>query len=219
MLIGYARTSTVEQEAGLDAQERDLKAAGCERVVREQVSSVAHRSKLEGLLENLRKDDVVIVTKLDRLARSMRDLLNIIDRITKAGASLKILAMNLDTGTATSKLMLNILGSVAEFEREIMLERQREGIAKAKGEGKYRGRQRTPEAKAAMVLKLHTAGARPTDIGKQVGVSRATVYRIIKPDELPVLPREPVPKRPTKPVPKKSMPANKSRNSNIEVQS
>jgi DNA invertase Pin-like site-specific DNA recombinase len=181
MLIGYARTSTIEQEAGLDAQVRDLKALGCQRIHKEQVSSVAHRNKLEAALDDLRPGDVLIVTKLDRLARSMRDLIGIVDRIAAAGASLKILAMNLDTSTPTGTLMLNVIGSVAQFEREMMLERQREGIAKAKGEGKYRGRQPTPEAKAAMVLRLHAAGTRPTEIVKQVGVSRATVYRLIKP--------------------------------------
>jgi DNA invertase Pin-like site-specific DNA recombinase len=224
MLIGYARTSTVEQEAGLDAQKRDLKAAGCERLRDEQVSSVATRAKLELTLQELRPGDVLVVTKLDRLARSMRDLISITDRITAAGASMRILAMNLDTSTPTGTLMLNVIGSVAQFEREMMLERQREGIAKAKGEGKYRGRQPTPEAKAAIVLKLNAAGVRPTDIGKQVGVSRATVYRIIKEtkpadDEPPRL-RVAVPNLPSKtrvPVPR--VPAKKSRNSNIEVQS
>jgi DNA invertase Pin-like site-specific DNA recombinase len=213
MLIGYARTSTVEQEAGLDAQVRDLKALGCQRIHKEQVSSVATRAKLEAALDDLRPGDILVVTKLDRLARSMRDLITIVDRITAAGASLKIIAMHLDTSTPTGKLMLNMLGSVAQFEREMMLERQREGIAKAKGEGKYRGRQPTPEVKAAMVVRLHSQGVRPTEIVKQVGVSRATVYRLIgKPakavdDEAPARPRIQVPTIPKKRVPVPTVPA------------
>ena len=147
MKFGYARTSTLEQEAGFEAQRRDLNAAGAEKIFAEQVSSVARRDQLDRLLDELRRGDVVIVTKLDRLARSMRDLLEIVDCIEKAGASLRILAMNLDTGTPTGKLMLNVLGSVAQFEREMMLERQREGIAKAKAQGKYRGRAPTAKAK------------------------------------------------------------------------
>jgi DNA invertase Pin-like site-specific DNA recombinase len=132
MKFGYARTSTLEREAGFEAQRRDLAAAGAEKTFAEQVSSVAKRAQLDRLLGELRQGDVVIVTKLDRLARSMRDLLDIVGCIETAGASLRILAMNLDTSTPTVKLMLNVLGSVAQFEREMMLERQREGIAKAK---------------------------------------------------------------------------------------
>src|SRR6478735_3851804 len=132
MLIGYARTSTVDQEAGFEAQKRDLDAAGCKKVFSEQVSSVATREQLHAALDYLRDDDVLVVTKLDRLARSMRDLLEIVARIDAKGANLRILAMHLDTITATGKLMLNVLGSVAEFERAMMLERQREGIAKAR---------------------------------------------------------------------------------------
>ena len=131
MLIGYARTSTVEQEAGFEAQKRDLSTVGCTKLFAEQVSSVAQRDELEAALDYLRDDDVLVVTKLDRLARSMANLLDIVARIEAKGASLRILAMNLDTTTATGKLMLNVLGSVAEFERSMMLERQREGIAKA----------------------------------------------------------------------------------------
>jgi len=178
--IGYCRTSTTDQEAGLEAQQRDLNAAGCQRLFSEQVSSVAARPKLEQVLENLRQGDVLVVTKLDRLARSMRDLLEIISRIEAAGASLRILAMGLDTTTATGKLMLNVLGSVAEFERAMMLERQREGIAKAKAAGKYKGRAPTARAKAAEVRKLHAEGVGATDIAKRLGVGRASVYRALE---------------------------------------
>ena len=101
---------------------------------------------------------MLVVTKLDRLARSMRDLLDIVARIEGKGASLLILAMSLDTSTATGKLMLNVLGSVAEFERSMMLERQREGIAKAKASGKYKGRAPTARAKAGEIRALAGKG-------------------------------------------------------------
>lgn len=177
MQIGYARTSTTEQEAGLEAQRRDLEAAGCEKLFVEQVSSVAKRDELEAAIDYLRDGDALVVTKLDRLARSMRDLLVIVERIEAKGAGLCILAMNLDTKTATGKLMLNVLGSVAEFERSMMLERQREGIAKAKAEGKYKGRAPTAKAKAGEVEALLAAGVSPTDVARQLGIGRSSVYR------------------------------------------
>ena len=140
MRIGYARTSTAEQEAAFGAQQRDLRAAGCTNIVAEQVSSVAERPKLQAVLGSLKKGDVLVVTKLDRLARSIRDLLEIADAIRERGAQLRVLNPGIDTTTPTGKLLLSVLGSIADFEREIMLERQREGIEAAKAEGKYRGR-------------------------------------------------------------------------------
>src|SRR5215470_7069748 len=101
MLVGYARTSTVEQEAGLEAQERDLKALGVEKLFSEQVSSVAEREKLTAAIDFIREGDVLVVTKLDRLARSMRDLMAIVDKIKAKGASLRILNMGMDTTTPT----------------------------------------------------------------------------------------------------------------------
>jgi DNA invertase Pin-like site-specific DNA recombinase len=176
-IVGYARTSTTEQEAGLAAQTRDLKAAGARKLFTEQTSSIGAREKLEAALDYLREGDVFVVTKLDRLARSMRDLLDIVARIEERGATLRILAMNLDTATPTGKLMLNVLGSVAQFEREMMLERQREGIAKAKAEGKYRGRAPTARAKSGEIEKLLADGVSPTEVARRLGVSRASVYR------------------------------------------
>ena len=180
MLIGYARTSTADQEAGFEAQKRDLDAAGCKKVFGEQVSSVVVREQLNVALEYLRDEDVLVVTKLDRLARSMRDLLDIVAQIEAKGASLRILAMNLDTTTATGKLMLNVLGSVAEFERSMMLERQREGIAKAKTEGKYRGRAPTARTKSEEVRRLLANGLGPSAVAVRLGMSRASVWRIAK---------------------------------------
>ncbi|NVK17697.1 MAG: recombinase family protein [Methylocystaceae bacterium] len=181
MLIGYARTSTLEQEAGLEAQLRDLNEIGCDKVFQEQVSSVAQRPELNRALEFLREGDVLYVTKLDRLARSMKHLGDIVDTIKGKGAYLKVLDnLGLDTTTATGELVLNVLGSVAQFERSMMLERQREGIAKAKAQGKYTGRQKTAQAKSKQVFELKAQGIKPNDIAKQLGISRASVYRIIK---------------------------------------
>ena len=178
MILGYARTSTADQEAGLEAQERDLKAAGAKKLFAEQASSVSSRKALEDALDYLREGDELIVTKLDRLARSIRDLMDIVERIRSKRASLRILAMDLDTSTATGKLMLGILGSVAEFEREIMLERQREGIAKAKAEGKYKGRTPTARRKADDVLKLLGEGKTEIEIAEALEISRSSVQRI-----------------------------------------
>ena len=179
MLVGYARTSTTEQAAGLEAQQRDLKASGCEELFEEQVSSVQRREELEKALKFVRKGDTLVVTKLDRLARSVPDLVKIMGRLEEKGASLRILAMNLDTNTPTGRLLINLVGSIAQFEREIMLERQREGIAKAKDEGKYKGRAKTARAKTDDVMALYKAGKGASEIAEEVGIGRASVYRIL----------------------------------------
>ncbi|RWN98685.1 recombinase family protein [Mesorhizobium sp.] len=179
-LVGYARTSTTDQKAGLQAQLRDLEQAGCTKVFREEVSSVAtNRPQLAAVLEWVREGDMLVVTKLDRLARSVADLVSITAALKAKGAGLRILAMNLDTATPTGKLMLNLLGSIAEFERELMLERQREGIAKAKAEGKYTGRQPTARAKAKEVLRMRAEGKSVSDTVTALGISRASVFRIL----------------------------------------
>lgn len=179
-LIGYARTSTTEQLAGLEAQRRDLTAAGCTKLYEEQVSSVAPREQLEALIDYVRDGDVVVVTKLDRLARSMRDLLEIVDRIETKGASLRILAMSLDTATASGKLMLNVLGSVAQFEREMMLERQREGIAKAKAEGKYKGRMPSARNKSDEIRAMKAQGLTAEEVASRLGISVRSVFRHLR---------------------------------------
>ena len=186
-IVGYARTSTLDQSAGLEAQERDLTAAGCTRIFREQVSSVdiARRDALTEALAWLRPGDTLVVTKLDRLARSVAHLVEILRQLEDKRASLRILAMGINTGTPTGKLMLTILGGVAEFERSIMLERQREGIAKAKAEGRYKGRKPTARAKADEVLSLYSEGVGATEIARRVGIGRASVYRIIDDAEVP----------------------------------
>ena len=180
--VGYARTSTLEQQAGLDAQIRDLTAAGCEKIFNEQVSAVGKRPQLEAALGFIREGDTLIVTKLDRLARSTQHLLEIADRVKENRAALSILNLGADTSTATGKLIFTIIGAVGAFERELMLERQREGIAKAKAEGRYRGRQPTARAREAEVKALKADGVRPVDIARRLGIGRASVYRILDPD-------------------------------------
>ena len=181
MLIGYARTSTIDQKAGLEAQTRELKAAGCEKIVEEQVSSVniAKREKLEEAIEFAREGDTLVVTKLDRLARSVAHLVQITERLEAKGVSLRILDGAIDTSSANGRLVLNMLTSIAQFEREIMLERQREGIAKAKAQGKYKGRKPTAKAKAGEVMKLAREGMPPLKIAKTLGIGKSSVYRII----------------------------------------
>ncbi len=186
VMIGYARTSTADQKAGLEAQLRDLQTAGCTKIFQEQLSSVANeRPQLERALEFVREGDVLVVTKLDRLARSVADLVAITAALRSKGVELRILTMNLDTSTPTGKLMLNLLGSIAEFERELMLERQREGIAKAKSEGKYKGRAPTARSKADEVLALKAEGKTPAEIQAALSISRASVFRILKERSIP----------------------------------
>jgi DNA invertase Pin-like site-specific DNA recombinase len=182
MIYGYARTSTAEQNAGLAAQERDLTAAGTERVFAEQVSSVASRARLTECLGFLRKGDVLIVTKPDRLARSTAELLMIEADLSKRGIGLIILSLGgerFDTRNPTSKLMLTILAGVATWEREIMLERQREGIAKAKAEGKYKGRTPTARRQSAEIKAMHAEGAGPVAIAERLAISRVSVWRVL----------------------------------------
>jgi len=178
VLIGYARTSTVEQVAGFDAQIGTLQAAACDRIFKEQVSSVAKREQLAAALDYIRDGDVLVVTKLDRLARSVADLVDIVRRIEGKDAALRILDMGLDTKTPTGRLMLNVIGSVAQFEREMMLERQREGIAKAKSEGKYKGRKPTARAKAEQVRLLLADGIGPSEVARRLGIGRTSVHNI-----------------------------------------
>jgi DNA invertase Pin-like site-specific DNA recombinase len=179
MKVGYERTSGLEQQAGLAAQHRDLTAAGAEKIFSEQVSAVGKRPQLEAALDFIREGDTLVVTKLDRLARSTQHLLEIAERVKAKGADLHILNLGVDTSTATGKLMFTVIGAIACFERELMLERQREGIAKAKADGKYRGRKPTARAKADEIKTLKAAGIRPTDIARRLGIGRASVYRVL----------------------------------------
>jgi len=179
MLIGYARTSTLDQIAGFVAQRKALQALGCEKLFEEQVSSVGQRDALSAALEFVREGDTLVVTKLDRLARSVRHLGEIVEALERKKVGLRVLDLGLDTANATGKLMLNVLGAVAQFEREMMLERQREGIAKAKADGRYKGRKPTAQFKQAEALALLAAGTPKREIARKLGISERSVYRVI----------------------------------------
>ena len=191
MKIGYARTSTIEQVAGLEAQLRDLKAAGVEKVFQEQLSSVdAKRAQLEAAIDYCRDGDVLVCTKLDRLARSVADVVMIEKRLREKGAALHIMDPAMDTSTPAGRLIFNVIASIAQFEREIMLTRQREGIAKAKDDGKYKGRAPTARRRADRIIELSKQGMSAKAIveamakeldkkGKPIKISERSVYRVL----------------------------------------
>ena len=180
VIVGYARTSTVEQVAGFEAQGRLLKDAGATKLFSEQVSSVAIRPQLEAAIDFVREGDTLMVTKLDRLARSVANLMDIIARLQAKEVALR-LDLGLDTATPTGRLMLTVMGGIAEFERAMMLERQREGIAKAKGEGRYKGRKPTVRVKSEQALALKAEGRSMRQIADALGISLGSVHGMLKP--------------------------------------
>ena len=183
MLVGYGRTSTADQVAGLEAQLRDLKAAGCERIFEEQRSSVAERPALAEALQFLRSGDKLVVTKLDRLGRNVRVVAEIADDLNTRGIGLLFLQFGretLDTTGPTVRLMLNVFSAFSQFEREIMLERQREGINKAKSEGRYKGRKPTARERASEVVTLFQEKKTVAEIVRATGVGRGSVYRALE---------------------------------------
>ena len=183
MLIGYARTSTTDQQAGFEAQLVELKAYGCERMYQEQVSAVASRGELDRAIDMLREGDKLVVTKLDRLARNVMHMGELLQQIESKGAGLVILSLGsetVDTSTATGKLILNMMVSVAQFEREMMKERQVEGIKRAQAEGKYKGRVPTAMKQADKVKALVDAGVTRVQVQEQLGISKASYYRCLK---------------------------------------
>jgi DNA invertase Pin-like site-specific DNA recombinase len=175
--IGYARVSTSDQN--LEIQEAALNAAGCEviRSEKRSGSSTNGREELRTVLEFLRKGDVLIVTRIDRLARSIGDLQDIVRAVKAKGASLKATEQPIDTSTAAGKAFLDMLGVFAEFETNLRKERQLEGIAKAKAAGVYKGRK--PTVDVARVRALQQDGLGPSAIAKALGIGRASVYRAL----------------------------------------
>ena len=177
-VVGYGRTSTSDQQAGLEAQIAELEAAGATKVFQEHVSSVdAQRPQLRAALDWVRDGDTFMVTKPDRLARNVTDLLRIVEDLKARNVTVRIMSMGVDTSTATGVLILQVLGAVSPWERSVMLERQRHGIAKAKAEGKYRGRAPTARAKTPEVMRMKAEGKTVAQIAQSVGISRASVYR------------------------------------------
>ena len=178
MLVGYARTSTTQQKYSLEAQIESLNTAGCEKIFSEQVSAVSSdRDEFEAALEFVREGDTLVVSSLSRFARSIRDLTQQIDRLEAKNVSLKVLDIALDTDSATGKLMLNLLGSINQFERELLLSRQRVGIEKAKAAGKFKGRKATARAKTDKIQELLDSGMKPGAVAKELNIGVASVYR------------------------------------------
>ena len=175
--IGYARVSSFNQNN--DIQTEALKAAGCDVIRQEKASgtSTTNRPELATILEFLREGDELIVTRIDRLARSVADLQDIVRRLKARGASLVCTDQPVDTGTAAGKAFLDMLGVFAEFETHLRRERQAEGIAKAKAKGVYRGRK--PSIDSEEVRKLRDQGFGASAIAKKLGIGRASVYRLL----------------------------------------
>jgi DNA invertase Pin-like site-specific DNA recombinase len=176
-IYGYARVSTDDQD--LSIQRAALEAAGCDLIREEKRSgtSTKGREELRNLLEFIREGDTLVVTRLDRLARSMEDLLRIVSDLREKGASLRATEQPVDTSSAAGKAFLQMLGVFAEFETNLRRERQMEGIAKAKTEGVYKGRK--PSIDPDAVRKLHEEGVGATEIAKRLGIVRSSVYRIL----------------------------------------
>lgn len=177
--VGYARVSTADQN--LAAQIEQLTAAGCDRIYQEKKSGAdSEREELAALLDYVREGDVVVCCKLDRIARSTKHLLEIVDGLEMKKVAFKVLNINLDTSTPTGKLMLTMLGAIATFEREMMLERQRDGIRLAKEAGKYKGRKATAKAKSSQVIELLAQGRTKQAVADELNIGIASVYRIAR---------------------------------------
>jgi len=162
--------------------ERFNSAIGAEEIFSEWVSALGQRDRLKEALRFVRRGDTQAVTKPDRLARSATDLLRIVEDLDRRGVGLVMLSMGgqkIDTRSPTGKLMVTMLAAIAEFERGLLLEPQREGVAKAKADGKYKGRKPTARAKAAEVLRLADEGVPRTEIAGRLGIGVASVYRVL----------------------------------------
>lgn len=176
--IGYARVSTTDQDTSI--QVAALKAAGCEVIREEKVSGTTTegRHELSTVLDFLRPGDVLTVTRIDRLARSIGDLQTIVRTIRAKGAALSCTEQPVDTSTAAGKAFLDMLGVFAEFETNLRRERQMEGIEKAKAAGVYKGRK--PSIDPEEVRRMRDEGMGATAIAKQLGIGRASVYRVLE---------------------------------------
>jgi DNA invertase Pin-like site-specific DNA recombinase len=178
MRYGYARVSTREQD--LSIQETALKAAGCEMIRAEKASGtrLEDRTELNLLLQFVREGDELVITRIDRLARSIGDLQDIVRKLRTKGVALRATEQPIDTATAAGKCFLDMLGVFAEFETNLRRERQLEGIAKAKAAGAYKGRK--PSVPVDEVKQLKAAGRSPTEIAEELAISRMSVYRVLR---------------------------------------
>ena len=186
---GYARVSTIDQDLGV--QRAALKAAGCDVIRAEKASGARRdgRSELQVLLDFLRRGDTLVVTRIDRLARSLKDLQDIVHKLKGKGVKLRATEQPIDTATAAGKAFLDMLGVFAEFEATLRRERQLEGIAAAKARGVYKGRK--PILNATEIRRLsqeEKLGA--TEIARRLGIGRASVYRVLGRPVRPSAPAE-----------------------------
>lgn len=182
MLIGYARVSTADQEARLQVDA--LAAAGCAKILTDQASGAKRdRPELARALDQLRAGDVLVVWKLDRLARSLADLIALADQLQAIGADLRSLTEQIDTATPGGRLFFHVMGALAEFERALIQERTRAGLAAARARGARPGRKPGLSAEqvkaAAAILADPSNGLTVTAVAKLLGVSPATLYRHI----------------------------------------
>ena len=179
-LVGYARVSTLDQDH--TTQKERLENAGCKKTFSEKQSGTTkkNRKALEDCINYLREGDTLVITKIDRLARSARDLHNLVYELEEKGISLMVLDQNIDTRTSTGKAFLGMLATFAEFETNIRKERQLEGIAKAKEKGIYKGRKATAQALKPKMLELLDSGMSKPKIAKELGCSVASVYNVLK---------------------------------------
>lgn len=176
-LYGYARVSTLDQD--YDGQVAALEAAGCQVIRSEKISGTTRkgRSELQILLEFIRPGDTLVVTRIDRLARSVGDLQDIVRLLRDLGADLKATEQPIDTRSAAGKAFLDMLGVFSEFETNLRRERQLEGIKRAKARGVYKGR--PPKLDPGQVQSLQKEGLGPTAIARRLEISRASVYRLL----------------------------------------
>ena len=178
MIYGYARVSTVDQD--LTIQQEALANAGCENIRSEKVSgtSTQGRDELNTLLDFVREGDELVVTRVDRLARSVLDLQTIVHKLKQTGVALRCTEQSIDTSTIEGKCFLDMLGVFAEFETNLRKERQMEGIAKAKERGVYSGRKATIDVEKVKELKSSGMGA--SAIAREIDIDRTSVYRVLR---------------------------------------
>jgi DNA invertase Pin-like site-specific DNA recombinase len=179
MLIGYARVSTTDQNLAL--QKEALEKAGCERIYEDTISGTrAERPGLTKALEMLRSGDTLVVWKLDRLGRSVKNLITLIGEINTNGIHFKSLTDSIDTDTPSGRFFFHVMASLAEMERDLIIERTRAGLEVARALGRKGGRKRTmTDSKIDSAKKLLSSGVPPRDVAKDLGVSLATLYRWI----------------------------------------
>lgn len=175
MFVGYARVSTTGQS--LDVQLDELAKHGCERIFEDKATGTnRERAGLIEMVGFVREGDTIVVSRLDRFARSLSDLFELLDQLAAKGVAFQCIHQNIDTSSSTGKLTLAILGAVAEFENDLRRERQREGIAKAKANGVYTGRK--AKVSVERVKELMANGTGISEIARQLGCHRQTVYRL-----------------------------------------